>query len=128
MKKADPRKLVLAKAELKRAMRASNPNPKRIARAAAKVAIANPAFTDVLFCHLKLIPLFMKLLKSPRFKSLDVRVLRAMIKAELEKVEQKYKVQLSLRHKRIATSVFIKTLRKFWKKGQKNNKRKNKKR
>lgn len=128
MKKADPRKLILAKAELKRAMRAKNPNPKRIAQAAARVAIADPACTDILFCCSKLIPLFGKLLKSRRFKSLNTRALRAIIKAELERVEREHKIQLSPRHKRIAISSFIKTLRKFWKKSRKNNKRKNKKR
>ncbi len=119
MKETESRKLVLAKAELKRAMRARD--AKRIARATARVAIADPAVTDTIFCSLKLMP-FMKLLRGQRFKSLDTRILRAMIRTEFAKVERKYKIQLSPWHKRIATSSFMGILKKFWKQDQRNNK------
>jgi hypothetical protein len=125
MGKSGPKKLVLAKAELKRAIRASG--PKRIARAAARVAMADPATTDILFCHLKLIPLFIKLLKDPRFRPFDTWILEIIIEMELGKIEQKYEIELLPHHKKMIISVFVKTLRKLWKQDQKNNKRKNEK-
>jgi hypothetical protein len=126
MGKSEPKKLVLAKAELKRAMRASD--PKRIARAVARVAIADPATADILFCHLKLIPLFIKLLKDPRLRPFDTWILETIIEMELGKIEQKYEIQLLSHHKKIIISVFVKTLRKLWKQNQKSSKRKNKER
>jgi hypothetical protein len=128
MKKADPRKLVLAKAELKRAMGARKFDPKRIARAALRVADADPAFTDILFCYTRMIPLFRKLLENGYFKLLERQVLKATIKSELERIEKKHKIRLPSPYKRIAISSFIGTLRTFWKRDQKKNERKNKKR
>jgi hypothetical protein len=126
MGKSDPKKLILAKAELKRAMRASD--PKRIARATARVVIADPATMDIFFCHVKLIPLFIKLLKDPRFRPFNTWILETIIEMELGKIEQKYKIQLLPHHKEMIVSVFVKTLKKLWKQSQKNNKRKNKRR
>jgi len=116
MKEAGSKKLASAKAELKKAIQAGD--PKEIARAVAKVVAADPKTTDVFLCLSRLIPLFTKLLKSRRLRSLDARILRKTIKVELEKVEQNCKVKLSLQHRKIVVDSMIKTLRKIW--GRKN--------
>lgn len=109
---ANSEKLSLAKNELKRAIRAQD--PKKIARAAVKVMMADPASTDTIFCGLRLVPLLKKLLKRQQgHKPLDSRLLRAEIKKELEKVEQKFKLQLSPRHRKIIIVVSIKILKMF---------------
>lgn len=106
-----------ARANLAKAM--DDGNPKKIARAAAEVMIADPMSTDTFLYSLAICPLFADLVNDKSHAPYNYHTIRRMVESEMQKIDRKTGKSLPRKYKSMIIKSFTSALKKEWNRDKK---------